>query len=430
MRILIKNGTVINPFGEKSGRIDILTDGSNVAAMGQGLSEDGAKVIDAAGKLILPAFVDMHCHLREPGYEYKETIRTGTMAAIKGGYAAVACMANTNPVADCAAVIDFIKRKAQEAGYARVYPIGAVTKDLAGETLAEMGELKEAGAVAVSDDGKPILNANLLRNALLYAKNFDMLIISHCEEMGLANGGYMNEGAVSTELGLKGIPRAAEEVMVARDVLLAENYNARIHIAHISTKGSVEIIRQAKKRGVNVTCETTPHYFSLTEEAVRGFDTNAKVNPPLRTQADVEAIVTGLQDGTIDAIATDHAPHNADEKNVEFAYALNGISGLETAFSLCAMKLIQTKALQPEDIVRLMSYSPAKLLGVPGGSIREGEPADICIADLGERYELTSGRMASMGKNSPMLGETLQGVVTHTIVDGRLLMENGELTNP
>lgn len=427
MRILIKNGIVVNPFGEKSGRIDILTDGSKVVKMGQDLSDDGAKTIDASGRYILPAFIDMHCHLREPGFEYKETIRTGTMAAVKGGYAAIACMANTNPAADCAAVIDFIKRKAQETGYAKVYPIGAVTKDLGGEMLAEMGELKEAGAVALSDDGKPVLNANLMRNALLYAKNFDMLIISHCEEPSLANGGFMNEGAVSTELGLKGISRAAEEVMVARDVLIAESYHARIHIAHISTKGSVEIIRQAKKRGVKATCETTPHYFSLTEEAVRGFDTNAKVNPPLRTKEDVSAIIEGLKDGTIDVIATDHAPHHADEKNVEFAYALNGISGLETAFSLCVMNLLEPGVLTIENIVKLLSFTPAKLLGIPGGVIKEGETADLCIINMEHSYTLTNDMMVSMGKNTPLIGRTMQGLVTHTMVDGRLLLDNGAL---
>lgn len=427
MKILIKNGILVNPFGKKSGRQDILIERSKVVQIGTGIPEDGCKVIDAAGKHILPAFVDMHCHLREPGFEYKETIKTGSMAAVKGGYCSIACMANTHPVADCAAVIEFIKEKSLEAGYARVYPIGAVTQGLKGETLAETGELKEAGAVALSDDGKPIVNTGLMRNALLYAKNFDMLIISHCEEPGLANGGFMNEGRVSTELGLKGIPGAAEEIMAARDVLLAEAYDARIHIAHVSTRGTVEIIRQGKRRGVKVTCETTPHYFSLTEEAVRGFDTNAKVNPPLRAKEDVAAIIEGLKDGTIDVIATDHAPHHEDEKNVEFAYALNGISGFETAFSLCAMNLVKTGMLTLEDIVKLLSHTPAKLLGIPGGIIAESGSADLCVVNLEDEYKLTKESMVSLGKNTPFIGQKLQGRVTDTVVDGRLLLENGEL---
>jgi dihydroorotase len=427
MKILIKNGTLVNPYGKKSGQMDILIEGSKVIQTGTGIPEDGCKVIDVTGQHIMPSFVDMHCHLREPGFEYKETIKTGSMAAVKGGYGSIACMANTNPAADCAAVIEFIKEKAREAGYARVYPIGAVTQGLKGEALAETGELKDAGAVALSDDGKPIVNAGLMRNALTYAKNFDMLIISHCEEPSLANGGFMNEGRVSTEFGLKGIPGAAEEIMAARDVLLAEAYDAKIHIAHVSTKGSVEIIRQAKRRGVKVTCETTPHYFSLTEEAVKGFDTNAKVNPPLRTNEDVAAIIEGLKDGTIDAIATDHAPHHADEKNVEFAYALNGISGLETAFSLCIMNLVKPGILTLEDIVKLLSHTPAKLLGIPGGAIEEGGAADLCIVNINEDYRLTKVSMVSLGKNTPFIGQIMQGCVTHTMVNGRLRMENREL---
>ncbi|MDP2891761.1 MAG: dihydroorotase [Bacillota bacterium] len=427
MKLLIKNGTLINPHGEKNGAYDVLIEGGRVTKIEKGIEINGAEIIEAAGKHVLPGFFDMHCHLREPGYEYQETIRTGAMAAARGGYAAIACMANTNPPADCAAVIGYIKSRAAEAGYAKVYPVGAVTAGLRGEALAEMGELKEAGAVAVSDDGRPMMDANLMKNVLVYAKNFDMLVISHCEDILLANEGHMNEGVVSTELGLKGISRAAEEVMVARDAILAGTYDARVHIAHVSTAGSVEIIRQAKKAGVKVSCETAPHYFSATDEAVRGFNTNAKVNPPLRTKEDAAAIIAGLCDGTIDCIATDHAPHHEDDKNVEFAYAASGISGLETAFSLSYMNLVKAGKMGLERMVSLLSYNPCKILGIKGGAITQGGEADITIVDLDAEYVLKKEDMVSLGKNTPFLGQKLAGKVIHTVIGGKWAVRDGKV---
>jgi dihydroorotase len=419
MKVLIKNGTLVNPHSKERGRYDVIIDDGRVTHIGENLAAEGAELLDCTGKHILPAFMDMHVHLREPGFEYKETIRSGAAAAARGGFSDVACMANTNPVADCAAVIVQIKARAQEAGMARVHPIGALTLGLEGETLAEMGELRDAGCTAVSDDGHPVANANLMRNALMYAKNFDMLIISHCEDKVLVNGGFMNEGAVSTELGLKSITRAAEESMVARDAILAATFGGRIHIAHVSTAGSVEIIRQAKRSGIAITCETAPHYFSATDEDCREFDTNAKMNPPLRTREDVEAIIAGLCDGTIDCIATDHAPHHTDEKDVEFAYAANGISGLETAFSLCNMNLVTSGKMGLDRLVTLLSFNPRKIMNIPGGTIEEGNPADITIVDTQAEYILRKQDMASMGKNTLFLGRKLAGQVCHTFIGGK-----------
>ncbi len=422
MNILIKNGTLAD--GNKT---DLYIQNGVIAKMGQDLELKGDVTIDAEGKLVVPGLVDMHCHLRDPGQEYKEDIVTGTKSAVMGGFASVACMPNTTPVADDKIVISYIVNKAKEKAYANVYPIGAISKGLNGQQLAEMGDMKEAGAVAVSDDGRPVENANLMKNALLYADGFGLPVISHCEDLNLKNDGSINEGYTSTYMGLRGISRASEEVMVSRECILAETYNVPVHIAHVSTKGSVETVRQAKKRGVKVTCETCPHYFTLTEEAVEGFNTNAKMNPPLRTEEDVEAIIEGLKDGTIDAIATDHAPHAIDEKNCEFDMALNGIVGLETAFGLSYTYLVKTGALTLPQLIEKMSINPSKILRINKGELKEGAVADVSLFDLENQYTVKTAEFMSKSKNSPYDGFQLYGKADTVIVKGEVKVEKGEL---
>jgi len=420
MTILIKNGLLINPRGV-SGEYDVLVSGKKVAGIApRGTLTVADEIIDAENLWVMPGFVDMHCHLREPGLEYKEDIASGTLAAAYGGFTGVACMPNTSPVNDNEMVTRFILEKAREKGSARVYPVAAITKGINGEELTEFGILKENGAVAFSDDGKPVQDANRMRLALQYAKGFDALIISHCEELSLVGEGVMNEGAVSALYGLKGIPRAAEEVMIARELLLAESYGARVHIAHITTKGGVELLRCAKARGVNVTGETCPHYFSATDELCGAYDGNAKVNPPLRTAEDVEAVKRGLADGTLDVIVTDHAPHARDEKRVEFQQAANGMIGFETAFSLTVTNLVETGVLTPSQLVERMSCRPAELLRVAGGLIAEGLPADITVADPNAVIVYTEKDIHSKSKNSPFLNKPYKGRVAVTIMDGTI----------
>jgi dihydroorotase len=371
----------------------------------------------------------MHCHLRDPGMQEEETIASGTMSAAAGGFTAVACMANTNPVADTTSVIEYIISKAASEGVASVMPIAAVTKGLKGEEISEMGLLLDAGAVAFSDDGHPIMNAEVMRRALEYARQFDAVIISHCEDSNLSAGGVMNEGYMSTVLGLKGIPRAAEESMVERDCALAKEFNARIHIAHISTAGSVEIIRRAKENGVKVTCETAPHYFTLTEGEVEGYNTNAKMNPPLRTEEDVKAIVKGLKDGTIDVIATDHAPHLMEEKKVEFNYAAFGIVGLETALSLALTELVDSGVLTLNKMIEKLTCNPAKALSRKTGTFKVGYPGNATIIDLNKPVTVDSSSFLSKGRNSPYNGWKLKGSAAATIVSGRLVMRDGKILN-
>lgn len=366
----------------------------------------------------------MHVHLREPGHEYKETIRTGCQAAATGGFTTIACMPNTNPVNDNQSVTDYILDRARREGCVNVFPIGAITKGLQGECLAEMGELKNAGVVAVSDDGKSVKNSELMRRGMEYAKNFDLLIICHCEDSDLAASGVMNEGFTSTRLGLKGIPTAAEEIVVARDILLAELTGCRIHIAHVSTKGAVRIIREGKLRGVRVTAETAPHYFSLSEEALESFDTNLKVKPPLRSKKDVEAIKEGLKDGTLDVIATDHAPHSSLEKEVEFDYASSGIVGLETALPL-ALRLVREGVLSLTELVSKFTTSPAKILGVSKGTITPGADADITIIDLSSKKKIDVNQFKSRSRNSPFHGWELEGEARYTMVGGRIVKDAG-----
>jgi dihydroorotase len=420
MNILIKNGHIIDPANKVDEKLDILIADGKIVKLGKqgALSPNGTEVIDAEGRLVVPGLVDMHVHLREPGYEYKETIATGTAAAKAGGFTAVCCMPNTNPVNDNRSVTEFILAQARSA-WARVFPVGAITKGSQGEELTEMEELHAAGCVAVSDDGKPVMNASMMRRAMEYSKIFDMLIIAHCEDCSLSGKGVMNEGVVSTELGLRGIPRSAEDVMTARDISLAELTGCRLHIAHVSTAGSVRLVRDAKSRGVKVTAETCPHYFTLTEEAVRGYNTMAKMNPPLRTPDDVSAIKQGLRDGTIDVIATDHAPHAMDEKSGEFDYATFGIVGLETALGL-TFKLVDEGVLSPADAVRKLSLNPATILKLNKGTLAAGADADITIIDPNIEWLVDTSQFKSKSKNTPFNRWKLKGRAVLTIVGGRL----------
>ena len=425
MTLLIQNGTVINPQGQ-SGRLDILIAGGRIAEIAARIDcPQGCTVVDAVGKHVFPGFVDMHTHLREPGQEFKETIATGTRAAAAGGFTTVACMPNTKPVVDNEALVKFILDKAATEGAVRVLPIAAITKGSQGKELTEMGFLLEAGAVAFSDDGRPVENPRTMELALRYAKNFNALLISHCEDKALAEGGAMNEGTVATRLGLPGISATAESLMVSREILLAEELHTMVHIAHVSTAASVELIRQAKVRGVRVSAETCPHYFAATDELVEGYGTATKVNPPLRTEADRQAIIAGLRDGTIDAIATDHAPHHIDDKDVEYPLAAFGISGLETAFALAISYLVQPGLLTLEELSRKLSTVPASLLGIDGGVLQEGARADLCVADLDAKWTVDAKRFLSKGHNTPFHGWELTGRVTDTISAGKLVYNHG-----
>ncbi|NTV88909.1 MAG: dihydroorotase [Clostridiales bacterium] len=423
MRLLIKNGHVIDPKTGRDGKFDILIENGIIEDIGNDYNDiSNCDMIDAAGKYVLPGLVDAHCHLRDPGQEYKEDIESGTKSAAKGGFTSIACMPNTEPVIDNEAVVKYILGKAAAEGYVNVYPIGAISKGQKGEELAEIGDLKFAGAVAISDDGKPVKSSSLMKKALQYASMFDMTVISHCEDKDLADEGVMNEGYQSTIMGLRGIPAAAEEIIVARDILLAEYVKAPVHIAHVSTALSVDIVRNAKKRGVRVTCETCPHYFTLTEEACSDYNTMAKVNPPLRTKADVEAIIEGLRDGTIDIIATDHAPHHKDEKNVEFTLASNGISGFETAVPLAITYLVKTGVLTLSQLAEKMCVNPSEILCINKGSLEKGRPADLTIIDINEKSKVDVSGFLSKGKNSPYDGWELYGSVYYTIVEGNIVV--------
>lgn len=432
MRILIKGGRVIDPKTNTDKILDIYIENGVIEDVGENLCpelEDLHELtkIDATGKVVSPGLVDMHCHLRDPGQEYKEDIESGTKSAAMGGFTSVACMPNTTPPIDCAPMVEYVLSRAKQYGRVNVYPIGAVTRGLKGESLADIGELKFAGVVAISDDGRPVQNARLMRRALEYADMFDTLVVSHCEELQLLDGGVMNEGITSTRLGLSGISNAVEDIQIARDIILAETTKTRVHICHVSTKGGVELVRQAKKRGVRVTCETCPHYFTLTEEAVDGFNTNAKMNPPLRTQQDVDAVIEGLADGTVDVIATDHAPHHIDEKNVEFEHALNGIVGFETALGLGITYLVKTGVLTLNELLRKMTVNPANLLSINKGIIAQGKPADVIIFNPDEEYTVKVSEFSSKSKNSPYDGFRLNGKVEYTIVGGQIVVNQGIL---
>jgi dihydroorotase len=424
--ILLRGGTLLDPSSKLDERGDLLVrDGKIESVGGKIAGGDDAEVIDCSGLLVSPGFIDVHCHLREPGREDVETIATGARAAAAGGFTAVCAMPNTDPVTDNQAAVGFILRQGQRAAAARVYPIGAISVGQQGKVLAEFGEMVGAGAVAVSDDGKPVASAQLMRTALEYARTFRIPVIDHCEEPTLSAGGAMNEGIVSAKLGLKGIPAEAEEIMVIRDILLARLTGGHAHLAHMSTRGSVELIRWGKERGINVTAEVCPHHLSLTEERVRAYDTNAKMNPPLRTAADVEALRIAVKDGTIDLIATDHAPHHYDEKEREFADAPNGIVGLETALGVSVTHLVEPGILTYADLVDRMSCTPARLFNLPGGSLKRGAAADITVFDPEARWKVDASQFLSKGRNSPYDGMSLVGRAACTIVAGSVVYRSG-----
>jgi len=420
MTILIKNGLVVDPSQNIEGVKDVLIKGRKIEGIyPKGKAPEAEKVIDASKCLVIPGLVDIHTHLREPGFEYKETIRTGTLSAVRGGFTTVCCMPNTDPVNDNVAVTELILDKAKKEGSCTVHPIGAITTGSKSEELTELEALIRAGCIAFTDDGRPVTNSQIMRYALEYSKIFDVPIISHCEDLKLSEGGVMNEGFVSTIVGLQGIPRAAEETMVARDLSLCELTGGKLHIAHVSTAGSVNLIRNAKARGVNVTAETCPHYFNLTDEAIISYDTNLKVNPPIRTVDDVDAIKEGLKDGTIDIIATDHAPHHYDDKQREFDSAAFGISGLETAFSL-SYHLVKHELIDLKQLINLMCVKPSKLMGLKKGTLSPGADADIAVIDPDKVYKVDSHKFLSKGKNSPFHRWTLTGSIEKTISMGKV----------
>jgi dihydroorotase len=422
--ILIKGGRVIDPARRSDGIADVYLVDGRVASVGLNIKgEDGCQLIDAKGKVVTPGLIDLHVHLREPGFEDLETVATGAMAAAAGGFTAVCAMPNTDPPLDNQGAIGFVISQAQKAGKARVYPIGTISVGQKGEKLSEFGELLGAGAVAVSDDGKPVMSSHLMRTALEYAKTFGVPVADHCEEITLAEGGAMHEGLVATRLGLKGIPAAAEEIHVARDIILSELTGGHIHLCHMSTSGSAELIRRAKEKGLRVTAEVTPHHFTLTHEACVGYNTNAKMNPPLREAADVEALREALKDGTVDVIATDHAPHHYDAKEREFDDAPNGILGLETAFGLAITELVRPGIVSLSDLLYRMSTRPAQVFKLPGGSLAVGAPADIAILDPEVEWTVEPSRFFSKSRNTPFGGRRLFGRAELTIVRGRVVYE-------
>ena len=439
MRLLIEGGRLIDPASNIDATLDLLIEEGRVAAVGEGLRagleggegarrfdpssglpKDGLVVYDASGLVVAPGFVDLHVHLREPGYEYKETIETGTRAAVAGGFTTVLCMPNTEPVCDSGAVAEFMLKEADARGACRVLPIGAVTKRSEGRELAEIGDLAEAGCAALSDDGRAVAEAGLMRRAMEYASRFGLIVIDHCEEASMTRGAVAHEGPLATELGLSGWPSAAEEIIVARDILLAEALGLPVHLAHISSAGSVRLIAEAKARGVRVTAEVTPHHLALTDEAVRGYDTNAKMSPPLRGAGDREALRGALADGTIDAVATDHAPHAASDKDVEFDHAAFGVVGLETALPI-VLELVEAGALSLAKAVERLTSGPARCLGLKGGSLAVGEAADVALFDPAEAWTVEPERFFSRGRNTPFAGREMKGKVAATIVGGRVV---------
>jgi len=441
MRMLIRGGRVIDPSSGLDDYLDVLIEGRKITQLGKNLSlpylrpspknlsaievdeQSDTIIIHAEGKIVAPGFIDIHTHLREPGYEYKETIQSGLEAAVAGGFTSIACMANTNPVNDHRSITDYILVRAQEANNAHLFPIGAITRGLRGETLTDIAEQKMAGIVALSDDGHSIMNSEVMRRAMEYAQMFQLPIISHCQDHNLTQDGVMHEGFVSTCLGLKGMPAAAEEIMVARDIALAQLTGSQLHIAHVSCAGSVRLIREAKKRGIKVTAEVCPHHFSLTDEAVYSFNTNTKVNPPLRTKEDQEALKAGLKDGTIEVIASDHAPHELAVKDLDYDQAAFGISGLETAVALSIDQLYHGGVLDLPQLIAKFTSGPANVLRLDKGSLKIGQEADITILDLDRCWRVDVNRFRSKGRNSPFQGWTLRGMPVVTIVSGQIRMQ-------
>lgn len=429
MKKVLKGARVLDPSQNIDEIMDILVADGKIAAIGKNVYIGDAEVIDLTGMIATPGLIDMHVHFREPGYEYKEDIETGSRSAAAGGFTTVACMPNTRPPVDNAAMVEYVKSRALKSGLVRVLPIGCVSKGLEGKEIAEMGDMAAAGAVAFSDDGRPVADSSLMRKALMYASMFDRVIIDHCEDPGLFEGGQVNEGRVSTLLGLQGIPDSAEEIMVARNILLARETGTGVHIAHVSTKGSVELIRRAKAEGVKVTCEATPHHLTLTEEAVLGYNTDAKMNPPLRTGEDVEALLEGLRDGTIDAIATDHAPHSTDEKDVEFDKASFGIVGLETALGIVLTRIVGSGILDLKQAIEKMTAGPARILGIDAGSLTIGKPADITVIDPDLEWTVDKNSFFSKGRNTPFHGWKLKGRAVLTMVGGKIVYADENISD-
>ena len=427
MKILIKNGRLINPATGIDEVMDVLVNDSIVEKIEKNINDDADKIIDADKCWVTPGFIDVHVHLRDRGYEYKETIATGTRAAAKGGFTTICCMPNTSPVTDSEIMVEYIKMKAARDGVVNVLPIGSITKGQSGEELANIGQMANAGACAISEDGKSVLSSGLLKTAMKYAKMFNIPVLSHCEDMSLVGGGSMNAGAASQLLGLKGISNDSEEVIVARDIILARSTNSKLHICHVSTKGSIQLLREAHARGENVTAEICPHHFTLTDEAVMDYDGNTKMNPPLRSAEDVLALKEALKDGTVGIIATDHAPHSLDEKNCEYEKAAFGIVGLETALPLGIKVLIGEGWLTPSQLIEKMTINPAKMLGIDKGSIEVGKVADITIIDPEAEYKVDVSKFASKSKNSPFDGYEVKGKIEYTIVGGKVVVEKGEL---
>ncbi len=419
--MIIRNGKVVLENGVE--KKDVLIENGKIAKIADEIKANGDKEIDANGLYVFPGLIDMHVHLREPGFEHKEDIESGSKAAVKGGFTQICCMPNTDPVADNKVVVSYIRRRGEEVGLCKVRPIGAITKGEKGESLADVGEMKKVGAVAISDDGKTVKSSRLMRLAMEYASGFNIKCLCHCEDAELVDGGVVNEGFNSTLAGLKGSQRAAEDIIIAREIALAESLDVPVHICHVSTHSGVRLIRDAKAAGVKVTAETCPHYFSLTDDVIRDFNTNTKVNPPIREEVDKQAVIAGLKDGTLDCIVTDHAPHHADDKNVEYNLAAFGISGIETSFALTITHLYKTGVLTLPEIANRMSGAPAKILGLEGGKIEEGGVADLMIANLDEEWTVDSSAFVSKGKNTPFEGHKLCGVVKYTVVDGEIKYE-------
>ena len=416
MRYVIKNGSVVFKDGVRN--CDILVEDGRIAAVGEGL--DAEKAIDAEGLHVFPGLIDMHVHLREPGFEGKEDIESGSRAAVAGGFTQVCCMPNTNPVCDNAVVVTYILSRAKDVNLCKVRPIGSITKGEKGEELAEIGKMAAAGAVAISDDGRSVMDSKIMRLAMEYADGFGLKCLAHCEDENLVDGGVVNEGLSSTITGLKGSIRAAEDIMIAREIALSESLGIPVHICHVSTYSGIELIRSAKARGVKVTAESCPHYFWLTDDVVRGFDTDTKVNPPIREERDRQAVAAALSDGTLDCIVTDHAPHGKKDKQVEYPLAAFGISGIETSFSLSYTKLVKEGEMDLPQLAERMSAAPARILGIEGGEIKEGAVADITIADLAAKYVIDGEKFISKGKNTPFTGTEVYGRIAYTIVDGQI----------
>lgn len=417
MKLLIKNGTLVLPEGEI--KSDLLIKDGKIAEIAQKI-EDDCPTIEARGRHIFPGLIDMHVHLREPGFEGKEDIKSGSEAAVKGGVTQVCCMPNTNPVCDNAVVVSYIKNRAKEVNLCKIHPIGAITRGQQGEALSDIGKMKSAGVVALSDDGKSVMNSYIMRLAMEYANDFGLKCLCHCEDANLVDGGVVNEGYNSTLTGLKGSPRAVEDIMIAREIALSESLGIPVHICHVSTYSGVEIIRSAKARGVKVTAETCPHYFILTDDIITSYDTFTKVNPPVRERRDVEEIIRGLQDGTIDCIVTDHAPHSAKDKQVEYNLAAFGISGIETSLALSYTYLVKAGRLTLSGLAEKTSRAAAKILGLEGGEIKVGAPADLAVVDFNKSYVIDGNKFVSKGKNTPFNGYKVFGEVEYTLVDGEI----------